>query len=310
MMKRVLITGARGFVGRRCLPLLLAEGYEVHAVSHSHTSDDSAGEDAVHWHTADLLDEAATSDLIARVQPTHLLHLAWYTKHGKFWTAVENLRWVRASLALFESFAQAGGKRLVGVGTCVEYAPQGEAPCNERTTPIAPATLYGACKHALHSILEAFSKQAGFSTAWGRLFFPYGPDEVPNRLVPSVIRSLLKDEEARCTHGRQVRDFIFVEDAAAALVALLDSSVEGAVNIGSGESFALRDLINSIAEQIGRPELVTLGAIEAPEGEPPALWADVTRLRDEVGWTPRYALQEGIAETIEWWKRALAARES
>lgn len=308
-MKRVLLTGAGGFVGRRCLAPLLAAGYEVHAVGRrAGAREEQATGDAPrpHWHAADLLDARGVAALLAEVEPTHLLHLAWYTEHGKFWAAVENLSWVGASLKLFEAFAASGGQRVVAAGTCVEYAPEGDAPCSEASTPLAPTTLYGACKHATHVALEAFARQAGFTSAWGRLFFPYGPGEAAGRLVPSVARALLAGEPALCTHGRQVRDFIHVEDAASAFVALLDSEVEGAVNIGSGRPVALGEVVERVAARAGRPDLVRLGARPAPVGEPPALYADARRLREEVGWSPRYELDEGIAETVEWLRETMS----
>ncbi|HEX8118668.1 MAG TPA: NAD(P)-dependent oxidoreductase [Pyrinomonadaceae bacterium] len=304
-MKRVLLTGAGGFVGRRCLPELLARGYEVHAVGRGGGRAAGEGSQALHWHAADLLDRAKVAALLSEVGPTHLLHLAWYTEHGKFWSAVENLSWVGASLSLFESFAAAGGRRVVAAGTCVEYAPVEGTPCDEHFTPVAPQTLYGACKHATRTVLEAFARQAGLSHAWGRLFFPYGPGEPPGRLDPSVARALLAGEPALCTHGRQVRDFLHVEDAASAFVALLDSGVEGAVNVASGQPVTLAEVVERVAARAGRPDLVRLGARPAPEGEPPTLYADARRLRGEVGWAPRHDLDEGLAETVEWLRESM-----
>ena len=273
--------------------------YEVHAVSRSARFENT---ERVTWHRADVLDESAATELLDHVRPSHLLHLAWYTEHGKFWSAVENLQWVGASIALFENFAKTGGTRMVATGTCVEYAPPDDAPCSEASTPLVPTTLYGACKHAVQVVFDAFARQAGLSAAWGRIFFPYGPGEPPERLIPSVARALLAGEPARCTHGRQVRDFIYVEDVASALVALLDSSVEGAVNIASGQPVTLRQVIDKVAEHTGHAELVELGARPAPEGEPRSLYADARRLREEVGWSPRYDLDRGIEATVEWWR--------
>jgi nucleoside-diphosphate-sugar epimerase len=300
-MKRVLLSGASGFVGRHCLPALLACGYQVHAVA-SPKHAPPATLPGMKWYNADLLDRERTSALLAEVRPTHLLHCAWYAVPGKYWTAKENFRWVEASMHLLEAFADQGGERVVGVGSCAEYDWR-DGHCSELVTPLNPATTYGACKHAFQLLLTAFGHHAKVSAAWGRLFFLYGPHEPPQRLVASVIRSILQEQPARCSHGQQIRDFLYVQDAADALVALLDSDVLGPVNIASGVPVAVLEVVQEIANQLGRPNLVRPGALLTAESEPPLLLADVARLRDEVGWSPQYDLASGLAETINWWKQ-------
>lgn len=300
-MKKVLLTGASGFVGRHCLLSLVAHGYEVHAVSSREQAPVEDRSDGVRWHQVDLLDAAQVSALLARVEPTHLLHSAWYAVPGAYWAAPENFRWVEASLHLVQTFAATGGQRVVVTGSCAEYDWR-YGYCSEEVTPLRPSTVYGVCKHALQLMLDALGKQTNVSAAWGRLFFLYGRHEYAERLVASVIRSILQEQVARCSHGRQIRDFLYVQDAAAALVALLDSEVTGAVNIASGTPVTLRQVVEEIAVQLGRPDLIELGALPAPEHEPRLLLADVARLRDEVNWSPHYELASGLAETINWWK--------
>ncbi len=298
-MKKVFVTGANGFIGRHSLPLLRARGFEVHAISRTPVERDSE----IHWHVADVLDGKQVAEVIGRIKPTHLLHLAWYTEPGKYWTAPENLQWLTMSINLLAVFAGNGGERSVVAGTCAEYE-WNEEVCSEETTALRPSTLYGTCKHALHLVLEAYLRQIGLSSSWARLFFPYGPYERPERFIPSVICSLLEDQVARCSHGNQQRDFLFVEDAAAALVALLESNVSGPVNIGSGEAVTLKDIASKIGELLDRTELIRLGAISAATGEPQLLVADVSRLREEVGWSPGVTLDQGLAKTVRWWKDA------
>ncbi len=149
-------------------------------------------------------------------------------------------------------------------------------------------------------MLNAFAKQTGISAAWGRILFLYGPHDHPARLVASVIHSLLNNEPARCSHGNQIRDFLYVQDVADAFVALLESDVSGPVNIGSGHPVALIDIISKIAKKVNRQGLIQLGALRISANEPPLLVADVSRLGDEVNWVPRYDLDQGLEQTISW----------
>ncbi len=298
-MKRVLLTGATGFIGRHCLPLLVERGYEVHAVSSRTTPADQPN---LYWHRADMLDSGQVGAVIDDIKPMYLLHFSWYAVLGKFWTSPDNFRWVQASLELLQKFAREGGRRAVMAGTCAEYDWR-YGFCSETVTPLFPTTLYGICKHSLQLMLGSFSKHMGLSAAWGRIFFLFGPHEHPDRLVAYVIRSLLRGEPARCSHGNQIRDFLYVQDVAEAFVALLESTVSGPVNIASGKPVALRDVINTIAKIQNRPDLIELGIMPTREDEPQLLLADVRRLREEVGWKPKYDLETALRKTIKWWSQ-------
>jgi len=303
-MNRVLVTGARGFIGRHCVPLLVARGYEVHAVSRAPVS---TAQTDVRWHQADLLDSAAAPALIDAIRPTHLLHLAWCTTPGAYWTSPENLQWVASTLALAQEFSRSG-RRMVMAGTCAEY-DWGHRVCSERVTPLVPATLYGAAKHAANTVLERYSRGVNVSYASGRLFLLYGPDEAPERLVPSVVRALIAGAPAQCTHGQQVRDLLHVRDAADAFVALLDSDAEGPFNIASGMPIKLADVIYGLASVVGRPDLVRLGAVPARD-EPGELTADVSRIKRELKWSAQCDLHAGLLETVAWWRERLACERA
>ena len=296
-MKRVLVTGANGFIGRQCLPLLLAKGYEVHAVSRQDVGQSSPG---VVWHNCNLLESASRGHLVTQVKPEYLLHLAWYAVPGKFWESPENTEWVRASLDLFRTFEKVGGKRLVAAGTCAEYVGNA-GECHEEKTPLLPSTLYGSSKHALERELHSCSKRNGFSYAWGRVFHLYGPHEDPARLVAYAVRSLLRGEQALCSDGLQLLDLLHVVDVASAFVRLLESGVTEAVNIGSGNPVVVREVLNEIGRQIGQPQLIRLGA-KPSAANTTRLWANTVKLAKEVGWAPHYDLAGGIKQTIEWWR--------
>lgn len=300
-MNRVLVTGATGFIGRGTLEPLVKGGMEVHAVSSRGAPADAPA--GVHWHVADLLTPGAEQELAA-LQATHLLHLAWYAEPGRFWRSPENLDWVAASLRLIQAFAEAGGRRMVVAGSCAEYEWGDDTVCVENRTPTRPATLYGAAKHGLRTVAAAYADEVGVSMAWGRVFFVFGPHEDPARLAGSVAGALVTGREALCSHGEQVRDFLYAPELAAAFVALLGSEVTGPVNLASGEPLRVRDLIDALARAAGRPDLVRLGARPTAD-EPGRLTADIARLRDEVGWTRSISLDEAAARTVAWWREQL-----
>jgi nucleoside-diphosphate-sugar epimerase len=289
MIPRILVTGATGFIGAAAARALAMAGHGVHGVSAS----GRAGPPGVTMHRADLLDDTATAALLRRLRPSHLLHVAWDVTHGAYWTAAANFTWLAAGARLLRDFLAEGGQRAVGVGTCAEYSWD-HALYTEHATPRAPATPYGRCKLAMG---EAFAAAGlmGASTAWARLFFPYGPGDGAQRFLPALRRSLIAGEPIATTAGTQIRDFIHVEDVAGALAAVLLSPVTGPVNIGTGEGVTLRDIALELADALGAdPTLLQFGALPIRAGDTPSLVADVARLRGEVGFTATTPWRSGV----------------
>jgi nucleoside-diphosphate-sugar epimerase len=301
-VRRVLVTGASGFVGRPALGALAARGFDVHAVARGAPDDATPG---ITWHAADLLDAARRRSVLDAVGASHLLHLAWYAEPGAFWSARENAAWVAATVALVDEFALAGGRRATLAGTCAEYDWTAPGPLAE-DAPLAPATYYGTCKDATRRVVEGLAAAAGLSLAWGRIFFVFGPGEDARRLVAGVARALVAGERTATSAGAQRRDFLHVDDVAGAFAALLDSPVEGAVNIASGEAASVRAVAEALAQAAGRPDLLDVGAVPRRAGEPEEIVADVSRLRDEVGFRPRRSLSDGLADTVRWWREVAA----
>jgi nucleoside-diphosphate-sugar epimerase len=296
-MTRVLVTGAGGYIGRQTLAPLAQRGFEIHGLARR--PPDLPGS---RWHALDLLDPAAVAAAVERIRPSHLLHLAWTTAHGQFWTDPANEAWRTATLDLVDRFIAAGGRRCVIAGTCVEYDWSGTAPLSETRTPLNPATPYGRAKAQTFRDVQARAAAAGIAYGHARLFFSYGPHEQPPRLVPMIIRALLAGAPAELTAGTQVRDFMDVRDIGRCLALLLASDLEGPINIASGTGTAVGRIATRLGDMLGRPDLIRLGARPLPRAEPPSIVADVTRLTTELRTGPEISLDQGLTDAIAWWR--------
>ncbi len=300
-MATLLVTGGSGFVGRQVLALLRdRDDVEFVAVGRRRSVE------GVRWVERDLLAPGAPSSVIEDIKPTRVLHLAWEATPGSYLDSQANLTWLAASAELLDAFVEYGGRRFVGVGTCLEYDVSVGGRCKESTTPLRPHTLYGACKHAFGSSLIQAGRTLGISAAWSRLFHLYGPHEHPERLVAYVARTLLKRRPAELSGGLQQRDYLSVTEAASALVSILMTEVEGPVNVGSGRIVSVRQVAETIAEICGAEDLLRFGSRVAEDAAVSVLAADVARLTSEVGWRPAFGLEEGLRRTVQWWQRELA----
>ena len=293
MQRRLLLTGARGFVGRQARPHL--EGsFELHC-----TSTERIAETSGTWHQVDLRDPAACVELVERVRPEILVHTAWNTRHGEFWEAEDNADWLEAGRALFTAFAGAGGQRIVACGSCAEYPGAAGQPRreDEAIDPSDVATRYGRAKLALLEHLRGLPVQF----AWARIFFAYGLYEDARRLVPSVVRAVLRGEPARASSGRQMRDFIDIRDLGRALAQLAGAPLNGVINLGHGTSVTIGTLVSTIGELAGRPDLIRLGALPDRPGEAPVLVPDLSRQTRELGFLPAIGLREGLGDALAFW---------
>jgi nucleoside-diphosphate-sugar epimerase len=291
-MTRVLLTGGTGFIGTPTARALVDAGHDVHVAALGEVKERVEG---VTYHDVDLLDPASLSAVVSETRPTHLLHLAWYVAHGAYWTSPENLRWLQAGIDLIRAFAEAGGTRAVLVGTCAEYEPTAEKLV-EGVTPLRPTTLYAAAKAGLHLSAKQYFELNDVSFSWAHLFYLYGPRENASRLVPAAIDALAEGRVFECARPHDVRDFLHVDDVASGLAGLLGSNVEGDVNVCSGEALTVGELVSVIADVLGHPELVSCREPDSPAS---VTVGDSTRLRQEVGWTPRWTLSDGIAAVAQ-----------
>ena len=282
MASKVIVTGATGLIGQYAVSQLIDAGHEVLAVSRS-----GGGPCGV---SLNLHDAEAVKSFVAKERADYLLHLAWYVSQG-YMTTLENLDWVMSSLNLLKVFAENGGKRAVFTGSCIEY-DWSYGFMQEDFTPLKSDSLYGTAKASLYNLASSWSKHAGFSFAWGRVFFLYGKGEKPERIVPYVVECLKRGEKPAMKFPYISRDYMHASDVAGGMKALLFSDYCGAVNMASGKATMLCEIAEEAAKVIGCPvpeyEHNDIGSMA------PVVLGDSRRLNDIVGYRPRVSWEEGL----------------
>lgn len=285
---RVLLTGASGFLGRYVLRELTKRG--IDSVVAGRTCPPGHQGDYIE---ADLLQVEGCTAVIERAQATHLMHLAWYAEHGKYWSSPLNLRWLEASVRLVEAFCSAGGQRVVAAGTCVEY-DWSYGYCQEDVTPLTPESMYGTAKDATRRMVAAVCPAHEVPFAWGRIFFPYGEGEDSRRLIPALIEVFQGKRPPFGVNASAYRDFIHAEDVARGFVRLLTCDAERAYNISSGQPTQIASVVRLIADAFNGDAGIVLGLPSQRGGEPEILIGDNRKLK-ALGWQPMHTLADFVS---------------
>jgi len=301
-MKKILITGSTGFVGRAVTAEMIAAGYEVHSCSRT-------GRGAVpglQVHRADLLDKADVGALFRTVQPECLIHTAWCSGHGTYWTDPENLDWVGANAVIARQFVDQGGQYALFTGTSAEYDWSGNDPLREEDLA-RPNSVYGGAKLGSYISLEHFFGHNRVGFGWTRLFNPFGQFEDERRLIPKMCNKLLGGERVEFDAGMEKRDFLHVADIATAYRRILEERVTGVVNVASGVSVVVRDVVSLIAEAAGSPDSVSFST-PGTDTRVSVIVADISKLKAITGWEPSQSLDSRIYQTVDWWRNKIQSK--
>jgi nucleoside-diphosphate-sugar epimerase len=238
--------------------------------------------------------------LVRAVRPTHIIHTAWETQQPTYWEDPVNLDWVDATLSLARAFGEASGQRFVQLGSCAEY-DWSDGRCDEESTPSVPHTLYGKAKLAAFQAVRAAAHNK-FAPIEARIFMVFGPGENRDRFIPTICRSHAAGTVPALSSGKPLRDWLYVKDAARALLTLaLAESAPEVVNLGTSEAVSLGQVATILARVAGATQ-TGLGRRPDRPGDPQLLVAATDRLR-MTGWQPAYALETALRETFDWWRK-------
>lgn len=300
LRRRIFVTGATGFIGSFLVRQLVAAEREV-AVLLRPSSDP--------WRIKDLLnrvvvvegsmeDVASFAPHLAKFRPEAVAHLAWRGVTNQHRNDVSQTANVPESIVLYTTARDCGCARFVGMGSQAEYGPV-SARIDEQV-PTRPTTVYGAAKLSTALMLDRLADADGLSFAWLRLFSSYGPKDDPSWLIPYMARLLFAGERPALTAAEQLWDYIYVEDAAAAVLAALDCDARGFFNLGSGVALPLRSIIELVRDRINSSLSLGFGEVPYRPDQVMHLEANIDALKAASGWEPKVPLEEGMTRTIAW----------
>lgn len=305
---RSLVTGASGHLGSFLTERLVEHDAETFILVRPHSNLWRLARviDRVKVIEAELSDLARLTTALAQIKPEAAFHLAWQGVTSAFKNdpaqVTDN---VRGSLNLFEAARAAGCKVWIGTGSQAEYGPQEETLTED--TPLRPLTAYGVGKLCVGLLTKKLCELSGIRYVWFRLLATYGPKDDERHLIPATIRQLLARKRPSLTLGEQRWDYLYVEDAAAAIYrAALDEQAQGVFNLGSGQTHSVRSIVERIRDLIDPSLPLGFGDVPYPADQLLRLTTSIERLRAATGWTPRVEIDEGLRRTVEWF-RAQAA---
>lgn len=303
---RLLLTGAAGFVGAHLLARLVRGGeHEVAVVLRNRNPP---------WRIAHLLDRVEViagdvgrpAELAGSVQgfaPDVIVHLAWGSVATRDRDPLAQVTETRRTLDLVELAHASGVRHFVGLGSQAEYGPC--ASRIDEQTPARPVTAYGVAKLCAGLLSQQACAALGLRCAWIRLFSAYGPMDAPTTLISSVCQALLAGSRPALTLGAQQWDYLYVEDAAEAILRVAEASTAvGTYNLGSGRTVTIRDVVERVRDLVSPGAPLGFGEVPYHPDSIHHLEAGIERLQRDTGWQPTTDLETGLRRTVEWIRTA------
>lgn len=303
-IRHAVITGATGMIGSTLARLLLEEGADVTCLVRPNSPRAANLPKGIRTVEIDVNDLASV-DPAAIGSADAFFHLAWMgsapSGRGLLDAQVDNITNTLRAVDLAEAL---GCKVFVGAGSQAEYGRVEGALSPD--TPTNPETGYGIAKLAAGRLSRLACKDKGIRHEWARILSIFGPGDAAHTMVMSVIADACAGRAPRCTKGEQLWDYLYVDDCAAALIGMAKQGSDGAVYpIGSGKQRQLREFIECICDACGTGVRPDFGAVPYYPLQVMNLRADISALEADTGFKPRVSFEEGVARTVEWYRKRL-----
>jgi nucleoside-diphosphate-sugar epimerase len=311
-MKRVVITGATGFVGSNLARRLLRDGHEVHLlVRPRHTAwriDDMR--DDVRLHEVALEETESLTRTVGRIRPDWIFHLA---AHGAYSAQTDLRRMIQTNITgtinLVEACLSAGFEAFVNTGSSSEYGFKAHAPSEDET--LEPNSHYAVTKAAATLFCRHTAQSRSVHLPTLRLYSVYGPYEEPTRLVPRLITRGLKRELPPLVNPNVARDYVYVDDVSEAYVLAAHKRAEqepGAIyNVGTGVQTSLAEAVETARRVLSIEREPRWGSMPEREWDTDTWVADNRKIKAALGWQPQHSFEQGFRLTVEWLRASPAA---
>lgn len=305
MSRRILVSGATGFIGRHLVAALLARGETVDVALRPGTALPAAWQDRVGQQAFGPDGRLADPAGVAAAGYQAIVNLAAYGVHP---SRRDEAQMLAVNMGLPVDLLRAAGRNcaFVSLGSCSEYDVTTTDSHVDEGWPLEAFKLYGATKAAGGLMAMEAARAAGTPMRLLRAFNVYGPGEAPHRLLPSLLAATEAHESIPFSAGTQVRDFVHVDDVVEGIVRTVTALVERrctgvrALNLCTGTGSTVQEFVRQAARMIGLSEArLDFGALAMRPDEIPWLVGSKAAMENELDWSPTLTLSQGLRRTVQ-----------
>lgn len=311
-VRRAIVTGATGMLGIALTNRLLDEGYEVICVVRPSSSriGNIPSDDRITVVELDLDDISyLPSDLKEEgIERADLFfHFAWDGTYGDSRNDVDiQLNNIRTSVDAVRAAAELHCSCFLGAGSQAEYGRVPDGTKLAGDTPCNPENGYGMAKLAAGRLTRLEAGKLGIKHIWVRILSTFGPFDGSQTMVMSGIAKMARSEKASYTKGEQMWDYLYCKDAAKAFfLAATRGRDKSVYPVGSGNVRPLKEYITAIRDAVDTSLDIGFGEVDYYPGQVMYLCADISDLQEDTGFVPDYTFEEGIKETVKWYKEEI-----
>lgn len=303
--KKVLITGASGFIGSHMVQRMVEEKADVSILTRE-GSDLWRIEEVIkdiEIIKADLRDAQSIDKSVAQIKPEYVFHMGAYGVDARQRGVIEAINTnIIGTINILTAAANTGCRKFINTGSCAEYGDKSEII--DEGDRLSPLSIYGSTKASAVILAHQMAKERDMDIVTLRSFGVFGENEGSHKFFPYLILSILRDQEIDLTLCEQYRDYCYIKNIMDGFVlAAQNQAIKNELyNIGSGVVYKMKHFVDMVYSHINTAQKPNYGAIPYRENEMWKQQADVTKIKNELGWIPQISLEEGIIKTIEWYR--------